>query len=353
MQTRVLFIADKLAADARSSRVPHAGGAELTDLAAIEACPHEIDVRRVRDVAPGEVDRYDVIVVANADTASPALLQAIARTRRHTLFEHDLRSCAWRGDFPEARGLAHRVAHRCFCREERWRDLVESACGVIYLTGLQRVAYHDNPNRPRPAREVVLGSSLFSHALLDAMRELSRSVTDRSHTAISWSPCVIKGHAVSLEHCRRAGLAVRELRCLPYPEVLRLLSRSERLVYLPFGLEPAGRMPVEARLLGCEVVVNSHVGIAREPLWELSPAEAIASLREAPVRFWRLVAGLSDGSVAPAPALPEVPTRAAYLSAARDLASVRRHPAVSHRWLSQAVAERALTTRTAAPWPWP
>lgn len=96
MQTRVLFIADRLAADARSAGSAHPGGAELTDLAAIEACPHRLEVQRVRDVAAHEVDGFDVIVVA---------LRELASVRRYPAVAH-----RWLSQPVIARALATRTA---------------------------------------------------------------------------------------------------------------------------------------------------------------------------------------------------------------------------------------------------
>jgi hypothetical protein len=76
-------------------------------------------------------------------------------------------------------------------------------------------------------------------------------------------------------------------------QVLDVLARVRTFVYLPRGLEPAGRMPVEARLLGCEVVVNEHVGVCGESWWTGDEQHAFDFVRGAPRRFWELVAELS------------------------------------------------------------
>jgi hypothetical protein len=117
-----------------------------------------------------------------------------------------------------------------------------------------------------------------------------------------FSPNRIKGYAPSLRWADERGHLVRVLKNLRPNELLDALEASERLVYLPIGLEPAGRLPVEARLLGCEVVVNAHVGVAGEAWWQTDDrARALEFLGDAPRRFWRLVEDLSN---ARAPAEP-------------------------------------------------
>jgi hypothetical protein len=54
-------------------------------------------------------------------------------------------------------------------------------------------------------------------------------------------------------------------------------------------MEWAGRMPVEARFLGCNVVINDNVGVAGESWWDLSDDLAYGILKDTPARFWRIV----------------------------------------------------------------
>jgi hypothetical protein len=343
----ILLVADRAATEARSGFEHQVGGAELTDLAAVEACPRPIVFRRWRDIEAREIGRAELIVVSNAASAPRALIDAVTRTRRHVLFEHDLRPCRWRGDFCVAGEPLHRFAHRCRCAGLRWHALFESALGVIYLTERQRAAYYDNPHFLPPAREAVLGGSLFSAEVIELCRALARRGAMRSHTAYAWSDNAIKGHRVARDHCRRAEWALREIRRRPYPEVLAAMSASERFVYLPVGLEPAGRMPVEARLCGCEVVVNAQVGVAGEPLWAMDGDRALAWLADGPARFWRLVEALANGR--------DLPTVGATVRAGSrlglwDLATVRRRSEIADHWLSHHVAERVMEVTGASPW---
>lgn len=348
----ILFVSDRFVSDSRSARERQPGGAELTDQAAVASCPRAVELRRWREIRPTELARYDLIIVSNAATATREQLGAVARTGRHVLFEHDLRLCRWRGDFCRAREPLHRFAMRCRCPATPWRELVESALGVIFLTERQRATYHDNPHYRRLAtREHVLGGSLFSEDVLDRCHALARRGASRSHAAYAWSDNPIKGHRVAHEHCRRMGWAVREIRSRTYPETLAALGVSERFVHLPIGLEPAGRMPVEARLSGCEVTVNALVGVAAEPLWRMPGDEALSWLHDAPRRFWRLVEALAN---ARAPKDPPPPTAAAAAPAPLlspwELVTLRRRPDLADHWLTAGAAARASDSSVAPPW---
>jgi hypothetical protein len=292
--TRVLFIADKFSDAQRTRKERHPGGAELTDEAAIQACPWPVTAMTcaaLQRSEPSLLDGFDVIVVANSETARPELLERVARTRRHVVFEHDLRICRWRGNFPMARDARHRWQQACWCPHLEQRELFGLARGVIFLTGMQERYYRGNCHFAC-VESRVLGSSLFSPSVLEVPRA---PPGERHGSCVFASPQLIKGHRRALEYCRQRGITPEPIQNLSPQGVLGVFARSERFVYLPIGPEWAGRMVVEARLLGCEVVLSDLVGVAGEPFWRLERDAALAFLLDGPKRFWRLVEELMNG----------------------------------------------------------
>jgi hypothetical protein len=282
---RVLFAADKFRTSHRSAKEHYPGGAELTDSVAISTCPWPLTFKTFRELSVSELSSFDVIIVGNSQTASTQLLNSLAETRRHVLFEHDLRICRWRGNFLAARDPLHRWQQRCWCRHESQRKLFDHARGVIFLTSLQASYYNANPYFAC-GPTAILGHSLFDRALLERAPVENGS---RAGTCILSSPNVIKGTRAALEYCRARHGEPVGIRGLTPDDVLRVFSRSERFVYLPLGPEWAGRMVVEARLLGCEVVSNGLVGVTREAFWSAGRDQALATLLAGPQRFWQLV----------------------------------------------------------------
>ena len=140
----------------------------------------------------------------------------------------------------------------------------------------------------------MLGSSVFGQDFFDRVDRARRAplAHAREGTCILQSTHRIKGTRAALRYCRRHGITPHGIRNLAPDEVLDRFERSRRFVFLPTHLEPAGRMPVEARFLGCEVVTNGHVGVAGEPWWRLPDDQALEILRDAGPRFWRLVGEL-------------------------------------------------------------
>lgn len=317
---RVLFLADQFSDVTRSRNEKHPGGAELTDAAALKACPWTVTTRRFKDLSPGESSTYDLIVVANSHSATRPQLAEIAGTGRHIAFEHDLRVCRWRGNFPKSVDPAHRRSHRCWCPHPESREFFASA-RVIFLTTLQERIFRNNPYFScGPSR--VLGSSLFEQEKLELAAALPGS--KRSGTVVFASPHRIKGFADAQRYCRERDIEPSVIRGLPPQAVLELFAQSERFVYLPIGPEWAGRMVVEARLLGCEVVLNDNVGVAGEAFWKGGRAEALAFIADGPARFWRLVEELLN---APLPQEREPAAKATGEAAALLIAGLRRLPA--------------------------
>jgi hypothetical protein len=314
---RVLFLADQFSDVTRSRNEKHPGGAELTDAAALQACPWPVTTRRFGDLSPGESSTYDIIVVANSHSATRQQLTEVAGTNRHIAFEHDLRVCRWRGNFPKSIDPAHRRSHRCWCPHPESREFFASA-RVIFLTTLQERIFRNNPYFSCGTSR-VLGSSLFEQEKLE--RAAAAPDRKRSGTVVFASPHRIKGFAEAQRYCRERDIEPSVIRGLPPQGVLELFAQSERFVYLPIGPEWAGRMVVEARLLGCEVVLNDNVGVAGEAFWKGGRAQALAFISDGPARFWRLVEELMNAPRAQATS----PTSGPLDSAAALLISGLRH----------------------------
>src|SRR5215207_7036136 len=219
---RVLFLADQFSDAARTRHDRHPGAAELTDAAAIAACPWPVTTRRFAELSPGESSGYDVLVVANSQSATAAQLAEIAGTGRHIAFEHDLRVCRWRGNFPMSIDPAHRRFQRCWCPHPESRRLFETAAGVIFLTAFQERIYRRNPSF-RCGASRVLGSSLFELASLEPAL---RPAGARHGTRVFESPHRIKGFAAAQRYCRQRGIEPLPIRGLPPGEVLTVFAGS-------------------------------------------------------------------------------------------------------------------------------
>ncbi|TXC78154.1 hypothetical protein FRC91_05340 [Bradymonadales bacterium TMQ1] len=290
-EARVAFVADQFADAPRTPDEPYPGGAELTDAAALEAAPVPVTCLRSAELKPEQVRTFDLLILGNTEALGAAQVQALAAHGRHVLFEHDLRLCRWRGNFPSAPDRMHRLGATCTCPHPAAHTLFDSALGAIFLTESQRRHYAKNPYY-KGVPYAVLGSSLMNRAFFaEVDRRRAEGNTEREHrVTVCYSGSASKGFEEARAFCREHGEEPFVIRHLRPEEVLEVLANSKNFVYLPQAFEAAGRLPLEARFLGAHVITNRVTGIAQEPWWQLDDEGALEHVRGAPERFWEQVA---------------------------------------------------------------
>jgi hypothetical protein len=245
---------------------------------------------RVNELDESALDRFDLLVLGNLNMATREQCDAIARRRRHVLFEHDYRMCRHRGN--HARARAHRWLGRCVCREKRFAELFRTALGVVFLTRRQLARYRANPFLRLPSC-AVLGCSVMGSRFFEAVRKQREQPVAKRGTVVVHSARSFKGFPQALAYCAEHRIEPTIVRDVAPDELLAILARSERLVFLPEWYEPASRLAVEARFLGCEVVTNDRLGVGGEPWWTKPDDVGLEVLGGAAKRFWEIVDGFA------------------------------------------------------------
>ena len=283
---RVLFVADHFVDTVGDSGGHYPGGAEQTDATVIDACPWPIERVQITDLDPASLDRFELFLLGNLDKATQEQCDALAARGRHVLFEHDYRMCRWRGNY--RRDMTHRWLGRCLCRERRFKRLFALALGAVFLTQRQLDRYRENPFVRLPPHE-VLGCSVMGPAFFEKVRIQRERPVEKRGTVVVHSARGFKGFNQSLDYCKRHGIEPTVVRDAAPAELLEVLARSERLVFMPEWYEPASRLAVEARFLGCEVVSNHRLGVGGEAWWNEPDAVGLEVLGSAARRFWEIV----------------------------------------------------------------
>jgi hypothetical protein len=291
---KILFVVDQFADVPRDTRTPTPGGAEMTDSALIAACPWTIEPVLINELKTSHLTDFNVHILGNLSRASRQQIRDFSLQRRHILFEHDVRICRYRGNFPEAREPIHRFAHRCFCPHLKLRSLYASALGTIFLTYRQLALFKSNPFF-FCRNQLILGGSAMSRSFFERVEHFwKKRNVKKEGTCVVYAEGPGKGFRNALTYCESRGIEPKIIRNLSPEAVLDVFEHSSRFVFLPESPEAAGRMPLEARFLGCEVVTNRYVGVAGEPWWNLDDESAWKFVRDIPARFWRLAKHLYD-----------------------------------------------------------
>lgn len=288
---RVLYVADQFSDAARDPISRYPGGAELTDEAVIQASPWPVERVHITELKPRHLADFTLHVLGNLQSATQEQCGAFARSGRHVLFEHDYRICHWRGDFEKSNRPYHRIFWLCNCRQQKWGAAFTSAVGAIFLTQRQLNVYKSNPFVKLP-QHVVLGCSVMGEPFFEAVRRYQEAGAPPGRgTCVIYSGHPIKGFREALRYCHKRGIEPRIIRDASPAEVLSELAAAERLVFLPRWAEPASRLAIEARFLGCEIISNEALGVAGESWWHAPDEVAFPIVRDAPARFWRAVDG--------------------------------------------------------------
>jgi len=285
---KILFIADKFDDELRDDVCSFPGGAELTDAAIIEACPWEIEKIKIENLELDDLKKFDYFIIGNLRNGTKKQIRAISKSGRHILFEHDMRICRYGGDFLRARKEpVHYYIKRCICPHFIQRRLYKSSLGIIFLSHHQLGRYKKNPFFSAK-RIGILGSSAMNNDFFKKVKTCDQE-KKKDNTLVFYSPYRSKGYKKSIAYCKQEGINPIEINNKKPDEVLDMFKKSKRFVFLPEIPEAAGRMPIEARFLGCEVVLNNNVGVAEESWWNLEDDLALEVLKDTPDRFWRIV----------------------------------------------------------------
>ena len=99
------------------------------------------------------------------------------------------------------------------------------------------------------------------------------------------SPSWIKNVDECVEYAKSNSLEYDLVWGLPYSELLEKLSLSKGLVFLPSGKDTCPRLVIEAKLLGCELVLNDNVQ-HKDESWFENTSKILNHLKTRPSFFW-------------------------------------------------------------------
>jgi hypothetical protein len=97
----------------------------------------------------------------------------------------------------------------------------------------------------------------------------------------------LKGTQNCIEWCKENNMQYTLVSNLSYSDILKTLRSHETLVYLPNAMDTCPRMVIEAKIVGCNLVLNDNVQHRYEP-WFVGDVESMIDyLKERPNLFWK------------------------------------------------------------------
>lgn len=268
------------------------GGAELSLQALIDTSPmriHKIlgSQLKVADLKQN-VGKYWVF--GNYTFLNPQLLSLIAANCRYSVVEFDYKFC-------KHRSLEKHLTVEgspCDCQSSQSGKLVMSflagADQVFWMSETQREIHHKAFPQLADYPQTVLGS-VFDDRFFERIASLrgEQAAKDPEWLVLQHSSW-IKGTDEAVSLATREGLPCRLIGNVSYDEMLLALSRAKGLIFTPVGGDTCPRLVIEAKLLGCELRLNSNVQHAKEAWFDTDDLAAVEDyLRAAPGVFWRAI----------------------------------------------------------------
>jgi len=279
--SKIVFISDMFVEQYR-------GGAELTTEALIYggyARQHEIAKALSTQVTiPLMEEAKDAhYVVCNFTGLDDKVKLYMCKNINYSIIEYDYKFCEYRSM------KKHEAAtgSPCDCVEQISGKLNSAFYGyaskIWYMSEGQKEIFLSKIPVLKEERCGVL-SSTFTAGDLRFMNSIKNNEKSDKYLILG-SQSWIKGTKECTEYADENNLEYEIVQGLPYHELLIKMSTSKGLIFLPLGYDTCPRFVIEAKLLGCDVIINEHVQHAREP-WFADQDSCYKYLAERPSVFW-------------------------------------------------------------------
>lgn len=282
----IIFVADMFVED-------YVGGAELTIQALIDSA-NDISVQKLHarkvsmSLLKAGADKHWVF--GNFSSMNPNLIPSIIGNMSYSIIECDYKFCQYRS--VEKHKLE--TGADCDCHTQLHGKMISAffhgAKSLWWMSEDQEKRYLERFPFLSKNDSVVL-SSVFDENFFAYVNSVKDTIKpdDRQGWLVLGSESWIKGFEDAENYCKENDLDYEVVWGLPYNQLLEKLSKAKGLVYLPRGGDTCPRMVIEAKLLGCELVLNEHVQHANEEWFTGPEIDMTSYLYGARERFWRAI----------------------------------------------------------------
>jgi glycosyltransferase involved in cell wall biosynthesis len=266
------------------------GGAELTTDNIINKHPNNTKVYRLKsneltiEYIQNGVGKYWVF--CNFSGMNLELVPTIVANLFYSIVEYDYKFCKYRSY------EKHAVIENkpCDCAEQMQGKIISAffhgADNIFWMSYKQQQVYVRHFPFIEGGNNHIL-SSVFSDETLDALKEMRSTNIDREDKCIivgstSW----IKGTQEAEKYCNENNLEFENVWNISHNEMLEKFASSKSFIFLPLGGDTCPRTVIEAKLAGCELILNDNVQHKDEDWFDTTPANVDNYLRTAGNRFW-------------------------------------------------------------------
>jgi hypothetical protein len=188
------------------------------------------------------------------------LNSAIFQIKDYDIIECDYKYCSYRSEELHK----EKTSNECDCaNNEKLYYLISnfySNAKNLFWMSKKQMQITNKRLRIVNVNQIVLGS-LFDIEHINYIKSLTdkTDVKRSSKYIVLKSPSWVKGYNNSIDYCVENKLDYEEVWNLDYKSLLNKLRSSKGLVYLPNGKDTCPRLVIEAKLLGCDLILNDKV----------------------------------------------------------------------------------------------
>ena len=210
-------------------------------------------------------DDYHFIVCNFSQLQDDAKIY-MAKNCSYSIIEYDYKICEYRSF-----ELHEKYEGKpCDC-ETRLSGKINSAFygyaeKMWFMSHKQKNMILDKVTVLKPENCEVL-SSVFSHGDLRFILSLKDNEKNNKYLILD-SNSPVKPNTQSVEYAKNNNLEYELISNLPYHELLIKMSTSKGLIFMPVASDTCPRLVMEAKMLGCDLVLNEHVQHKDEPWFE-------------------------------------------------------------------------------------
>jgi len=274
----IFFVSDMFISD-------YVGGAELTSEAIIDKSLLPLKKIYAHHLTTEFMKKHQDKhwVFGNFTNVNESCLLYAAKNLNYSVLEYDYKYCINRS--PEKHAT---VSGECNCHKERRGKLISifyKKSKIVWFMSKQQMNHYVE-KFPFLNNTRVL-NSVFSEETLDYIESLDCGNKNKNWIILG-SPSWIKGKDAAIKLANEKNLEYELVWGLEHKELLKKLASSKGLIYLPQGGDTCPRLVIEAKLLGCELLLNENVQHKNEQ-WFTDDNVLLPHLRERTYTFWSSV----------------------------------------------------------------
>ena len=284
-ESSVIFVADMYSDD-------YVGGAELTTDAIINAanlkCFRLKSNQLTVELIQQGVGKHWVF--CNFTGIDHQLIPVIIANLSYSIVEYDYKFCKYRSI--EKHEMAENVA--CDCHDQMQGKLISAffhgSDNVFWMSSKQQEVYTERFPFLKGGNNHIL-SSVFTDETLGRLRTLRAKYEDKKNDnwVVIGSTSWIKGAKEAEDMCKEHDLEYEVVWGLSYDKMLEKLAQSKGHMYVPPGGDTCPRTVIEAKLLGCDLILNDNVQHKDEE-WFSKDIKAVDDyLSNSTSRFWKTI----------------------------------------------------------------